>query len=302
MSANVSFTHVLNPFPARAGSEHAVASALTWRALRAAAEAAAEAGVPVRWNAVVLPGDEAAVEAPATLAARLGRSVQDIAPLKPRRPLPLVGDILAEGARDATTSHVVFSNMDIAPHRDFYPRLRSLIVDELGPDVPFTVPRLNVDPALADAPLQALYEAPGTPGNGYDCFVMPTALAGRLDLGACCVGAGHFDLLMVMALDLLSGHRMRTLSQPQMTYHLGNDIAWAAMIEYLEHNLAESLAAIARMRQAMPVAPGSRFDSLDRRHFQRNAAWTSAWLRRIRRLPLVGSTILQVKRMVGRQY
>lgn len=302
MSSQTSFTHLVNPFPGRPNSEHAVASGVTWRTLRAAHEYAGDAGLSVKIKAVILPGDESAVEAPAESTVYLDRTVQDVARLNPPRPLPLIEDILRVGARDADTTHVVFTNMDISVQRHFYTALEELIRNELGPDVPFTIGRRNIDPSLADEPLEKLYVAEGTGGHGSDCFVIPRPLIEQLDLGACCIGAPHFDLLLFMVLDVLSGYRVTNLSGTGLTFHLGNNIAWAAMLDYVEHNLAESVAVIERMRREYAIRPGSKFDNIDKGHFCRNNTWTSAMLRKIRRIPLLTTAILHTKRALGRQY
>lgn len=301
MGTSVSFTHVLNPFPATPGSMHAIASRVTWQSLRVAHERAVAAEIKVNYCAVVLRGDEATVEAPVNKTVYLTRTVLDIAKLQPRRPLPLIADILNAGADGATTSHLIFSNMDIALQPHFYRRLGELVT-EVGSDTPFTVPRVNIDPQLANGPLEAMYAATGPLGVGYDCFVIPIELLPHLDLGTLCIGAPHFDNMLVIELDVVSKRGIKTLTDERLTFHLGSDIAWAAMIDYVEHNLAQSLAAIRRMRQRFPIPDGGLFDRVDRRHFRRNAALSSALLRKVRRLPGVSQLILRVKRAIGRQF
>ena len=301
MTPDISFTHLLNPFPARPGSEHAVASRVTWQTIRAAHAVAIEQGVPVTLRSVVLPGDEGAVEAPCTSIVHLARTVADVADLKPKRPLPLIGDLLKLGAQGVASSHIVFSNMDISVQRNFYVALRDRVAS-LGAEVPFTLARINIDASLADAPLEKLYAAPGSLGHGYDCFVIPRALIERLDLGDSCIGAPHFDQLLYMALDVLTAHQVKSLNHERLTFHLGNDIAWSAMLDYVEHNLGEALAAIERMKQVYPVKPDSVFDRLDKGHFRRNARLSSRMLRKVRRIPGFGTFVLGVKRALGRQY
>ena len=302
MSSPVSFTHLLNPFPARPGSEHAVASRVTWQSVRAAHAMAAAAGIAVEVRALILPGDEAAVEPPTASTVHLTRSVMDVAELTPRRPLPLIADLLTLGEQGCAGSHVIFSNMDIALQPNFYTSVHDLVTRQLGPQVPFTVGRLNVDRTLADGPMEALYAASGPLGLGYDCFVMPRGLIPKLDLGLCCIGAPHFDQLLYMELDALSGQRLRSIDDQRLTFHLGSDIAWAAMIDHVEFNLRESLGAIARMRKTLDIPPGSLFDRLDRHHFRRNATLTSALLRKVKRVPGLAELVLKVKRGLGRQF
>ncbi len=296
----VSFTHVVNPFPGRPGSEHAVASRITWASLAVAVECARAIGLEVSIKAVILPGDEGAVEAPATTIAYLERTVADVAALEPVRKLPLIGDLLRVGAEAVSSSHLIFTNMDIAVQPGFYVRAAEL-VGTLGPDVPFMLPRLNVPAELAGATLEELYAAEGPLGHGFDCFVIPHHLLGGLDLGNACIGAGHFDLLLVMQLDRLSGYRSRHLLDERLTFHLGNEIGWVTQIDYLEHNLRESVAALQRQAPAQPVPEGSAY-AVWARHFRRNARWDSALLRRVRRVPALAGFIHRVKQALGRQY
>ena len=296
-----SFTHIVNPFPGRPGGEHALASRITWATLAVAFERAQKAGVAVCVRAVVLPGDESAVQPPASSVVYLERTVADVAILKPLRKLPLIGDLLSVGSEAVTTSHVIFTNMDIAVQPAFYVRVAELVA-ELGEGVPFMLPRVNVPAELAAAPLDQLYAADGPLGHGFDCFVIPRHLISGLDLGLACIGAGHFDLLLVMQLDRLSGYRSRHLLDERLTFHLGNEIGWAAQIDYLEHNLQESVAALGRQPADTAPAPPRSAYAVSERHFRRNARWDSALLRRVRRVPALSGLILGVKRAIGRQY
>jgi hypothetical protein len=139
-------------------------------------------------------------------------------------------------------------------------------------------------------------------GQVYDCFVMPREVIGQLDLGLCCLGAAHFDYLLYMQLEVLCPGGVRSLAPARLTFHLGNDIAWAAQIDYIEHNLAESMLAIQRFMARHDVSHSTTFQRLHARHFKRNAAFTSRLLRQARRLPLLSGWILHVKRLIGRQY
>jgi len=302
MHGPISFTHILNPFLTKVDSGHAVANRVTWKSLRGAHANAGTHDIRVDCCAVILPGHESAVEEPAQRIAYVNRTIQDVKPLRPPRSFPLIADILAAGASDCIGSHVIFSNMDICVKPDFYLALSDLIVEKLGTDVPFTVHRVNIDASLASGALETMYDAPGSFGVGYDCFVIPAGLIQDLDLGTCCVGAPHFDQLLFMALDAHSGHRAKSIIHAPYTFHFGNDIAWVTMIDYVEHNLSESLAAIARMRRRFAIAPDSAFERMDRRHFQRNALLSSRLLRKTRRIPGFSWLVHRVKRAMDRQF
>ena len=299
---SASFTHIINPFPAKPESEHAVASAITYASLERAVADARAGGLEVEVRAVVLPGDEGAIQAPATLAGRLSRTVQDLRTLRPVRPLPLVKDVLEIGAKGAATSHLIYTNMDIAVQPDFYLRLDRLIQGHFDDAVPFIVYRRNIDKRFSNpSQLEEMYAAPGTVAHGYDCFVFPRAYLDEIDVGNCCIGSAHFDYLLFMSLDAVSGFRAARVQEPALTFHVGNDLAWGALMDYIEYNLEESLAAIARMRAKYDVPAQSVFAGLER-HFRRNTRIDSWFLRKAKRVPAVGEAVQRIKRFMGRTY
>lgn len=301
MTEVVSFSHIINPFPASEGSEHRIASDITYATLRAAVAEAQRAGLQVEVRAVVLPGDERAIEPPAVPAPKLERTVQNLRRLNPVRPLPLISDILTKGAEGAAGEHLIFSNMDISVQPHFYTALRDLILTRLGPSIPFVVYRRNIDSRFTRIEqIQEMYRAEGTMAYGYDCFVFPARYVMSLDLGNSCIGAGFFDNLLFSALDAASGFRAARVMDVPLTFHIGNEIEWTRHMDYLEHNLEEALAAIARMRKRFEVPPESAFASMERNIFLPNARIDSALLRKVKRLPGVGPAVHRVKKWMGR--
>jgi hypothetical protein len=299
----VSFTHIINPFVCEPHTEHGIASRITYASLIPAMEHARQAGVEVEINAVILPGEEAAIAAPAKLGGHLPRTVQDIRTLNPRRPFPLIADILKAGSASATSSHVIYTNMDIGLQPDFYAQLRTLIETRFDEDTPFIVYRRNIPGHYTGIEqLPAMYDEPGEVAYGFDCFVFPRAYVSKLDLGHCCIGAAHFDYLMFMALDAVSGFRVQRVNDVPLTFHVGNDINWSGQIDYIEHNLAESMAAIQRMRQCHPVPESSQFARLDRNHFRPNARLDSRILRKVKKLPGIASLTVPIQRWMGRSH
>ena len=221
----ISFSHIINPFPAPDRSEHHLASQLTYAALRRAVEAARVAGISVEVRAVVLAGDERAIEMPATPAEPLTRTVQDIRPLKPPRPLPLIADILRHGANGASGNYLVFTNMDIVVTPQFYAGLQDIALNRLDEGVPFIVYRRNVPARYKRIEqLDELYGEKGEVAYGFDCFVFPIRYVADLDLGNSCIGSAFFDNLLFAALDAVSGFRAGRVNDVPLTFHIGNEI------------------------------------------------------------------------------
>src|SRR5205085_11288911 len=133
-------------------------------------------------------------------------------------------------------------------------------------------------------------------------FVFPTRYIAQLDLGAACIGSGHFDNLLFIALDAVSGFRIARINDVPLTFHIGNEIEWARHIDYIEHNLSESLAAIDRMRARFDIPKDSAFANMERNHFAPNARADSALLRRFKRVPGVSEAVHRMKKFLGRSH
>ena len=303
MTMSTTFCHIINPFPCPENSEHGIASKITYESLRIAAEEARKRGIQIEVNAVVLPGDEIAIKPPAKLAGNINRTVQDIQSMSPPRPFPLIADILRTGAESSECDYLIFTNMDIAVQPDFYLQLHEIVAKRFEPGTPFTVYRRNIPSHYNSIDqLPEMYLQPGETAYGYDCFVFPRSYVSQLDLGSCCIGAAHFDYLLFIALDAVSGFRTQRIIDLPLTFHIGNGIAWSSQIDYIEHNLAESLIAIQRMREKFDIPANSNFARMERAHFLPNARFDSRLLRKLKRIPGIGQLTLMVKRWLGRSH
>lgn len=299
----VSFTHIINPFRCEPTSEHGIASRITNATLARAWEHARAQGIQVEIQAVIAHGDEASILPPAQLAGYLTRTVQDIRPLKPSRPLPLIADILQIGTASASGSHVIFTNMDISVQPDFYVRLAELISERFEPATPFIVYRRNLPAHFTDpAQIEEMFDHPGELATGYDCFVFPREYAGDLELGHSCIGASYFDYLLFMALDAASGFRMQRVRDPALTFHIGNELAWSGQFDYIEHNLDEAITAIRRMRARYAIPGDSKFAFFEREQFRPLTRIDSRILRKFKRIPGVVSLATRAKRLFGRSH
>jgi hypothetical protein len=281
------FTHVLNPFAARPGSGHDLAQSVTFASMRRAVAEARSEGIEVDTLAVVFPSDERAVQSPARSVPVLRRTVQDVTPLHPVRPLPLLRDIL-QAAYDAGRSEfLVYTNVDISLQPHFYTSVCEMI-RERGDD-PFVINRRTISEAGADPDrLEPLYAQTGAIHHGHDCFVFRRDWIPKMELGRVCTGAKHFDDLLVANLGVLSGDRLRIERHLHLTFHLGDDRAWATQLDYENYNLREAVPAMRRLAERYPrAAEGSTFRSMQR-FLEGNTTLRRRVVRSLRRIgPLV---------------
>jgi len=278
----VRFTHLLNPFTAKPGSEHDIAQRVTFQALRNAAEESSRNGVGVEVLAVVYPEDVGAAEAPARIVPGLKRSVQDVKPMSPPRQFPLVKDLLSLAAEHGQGDYVVFTNIDISPQPFLYRVLddlmkadptRAVIVNRR------TIPRVISDPAQ----ISLAYREPGNSHHGHDCFVFPRAWIQQFVLDDVCIGAPWWDYALLANLDAMSGFRMFTYLHQHLTFHLGDDRAWTALSDYDVFNQQQVKGVIDALEQRHGKPPvESRFAWVAQRARQQPASQRS-WGAKVRR-------------------
>jgi hypothetical protein len=250
-----SLTHMINPF-ATSSSDHARAQAITFAALRNAVDEARRHGIDVELLAGVFEEDASVVEAPARILPPLGRSIADVVPLEQPRRLPLIADLLNLAYEHGRGEYLIFTNMDISPQRDFY-----RVVQRLLPRSPHRPRALVINrrtiPAHFAGPeqLEAMYRERGVPHEGYDCFVFPRAWVPELVLGDCPVGGAGFDQVLVANFEVLSGFRTDILFHQRLTFHLGDDKAWARESELCRFNDREASRILRLLRERCPRVP-----------------------------------------------
>ena len=246
------FSHVINPFVARPGSEHEFAQRVTWAALARAIKEAD--GIGVELLGAVFPSDLPAVCAPAIPLPHLQTRISDLLPLGRTVPLPLCADVLRLAHEHGRGEYVVLTNMDICPQPYFYRALARMIGGRR--DASFVIPRRTI-PARFDSAeqLPEMIREAGTPHEGFDCFVFPRTWIERLDLGRLCLGIPGFDLMLILNLEALTGFKTAVLWNQFLTFHLGDDKSWSGQGELNAHNDAEARAILARLEDRIGEIP-----------------------------------------------
>ena len=224
------FTHIVNLYPPPEGDR---TQANTVASMRRAA--AAHDG-PVRLLNIQSAGDPDQTPEGFARGPDLSRSVLDVAPLEPARPLPLLFDVLENGAAEAgEQDYLVFTNADICLQPHFYAAVSDLI--DRGFDA-LVINRRTVGAAFAGMPDSPLLAAEtGTTHPGFDCFVFSHELAREFRRNDACIGMRAVDQGLLYNM-VAHAEKMLLLTNATLTYHFGDDATWTddRYAQYTAHN------------------------------------------------------------------
>ncbi|WP_170434665.1 hypothetical protein [Ruegeria arenilitoris] len=174
---------------------------------------------------VPLGGDEGLLDGldGVQIAPSLERTVLDIAEFQDPRPLPLLFDILENGASFAgRDDYLVYTNSDICVQPYFYGAVRQLIA--AGFDAISINRRTVGNERIAPPDPLALGET-GLWHPGHDCFIFSKVVFERFLRTDSCLGkAGVMQPLLFNM--VAHADRMLMLKNGHFTFHFGNDAPW----------------------------------------------------------------------------
>ncbi len=242
------YVHVCNPYhPHGLGDK---TQEVTYAAMHRARAASERDGIRVELLGAVFPQDEIYGAQFFDRTFPLERSAIDIKPFDVARPLPLLFDVLF-GAQNSEADYVVFTNVDICPVPHFYCSLDAMLArgyDSLAVNRR-TLTGWPVDPNLVG--LMALDQ--GRPHEGYDCFVFPREWMARFSRNKAVLGAAGVMQSLIYNL-VANAKNMLFLGDVHLTWHLGDDKAWAAphLRDYVEHNWTEAITTLHALASTSP--------------------------------------------------
>lgn len=187
-------------------------------------EAKKIAGGDIRHIAVLAKDDDVKISDDFEIAPFLTRDVTDIESFKYPRPLPLLFDVIDNGASLAGEGdYIIYTNSDIHLMPHFYKVVRHFI--SLGFDA-FSINRRTIDeheyyhkmPELAAAEI-------GKNHKGYDCFIFPKKLLEKFTKPKVCLGQSRVDEALLDNMKRYAKN-MVLFKNVDLTYHIGNDKPW----------------------------------------------------------------------------
>jgi hypothetical protein len=185
---NYFFTHIFAPYAVTTSSLAGVERALVLESWQTAANIAAANGIHVEFLACPLESDISATPR----FARASSFVEHYAIDPHNRKFPTIGGIFDKGVREGHGSYLVYTNMDIGVHNDFYVHSYNLLINaekarkeqlETDPNVPWTaleytrVQSIRLKPDKPSPTLTEVLEYPEVGRHpGHDCFILPRHL------------------------------------------------------------------------------------------------------------------------------
>lgn len=217
------FAHIVNPVAVDPTSDLFVAQPITFETMRRARRAAAHT-VEVSFFSAQYAEDRAVVPDDFHPTKDLDRSVLDVAPQVTKRKLPFVKDILDRLSGASGADYFIFTNVDIAVKPEFYTGVARLI--QGGYDA-FALTRRNIPGHFRTIEeIPQMYVEQGTPQRGPDCFVFRRALYPDFRLENIFVGEPGIGRVLVCNLIRYGRHPVGSISDAQLTFHIGNDGLW----------------------------------------------------------------------------
>ena len=238
-SSNISIAHLVNPFPAPAGSEFSYVQPITFASMRRAKEQA-EGQVEVELLTAQFAADHAILPEGFRPTPDLERSVRDLGyPSAP--PFPLIADLLDRLYHHSCAEYLIYTNVDIALQPHFYTSVaeylrqghQALIINRRR--IPGHYRRVDQ--------LEDMYAEAGKPHPGFDCFIFHRSIYPRFRLGQVCVGIPFIGILTAQNV-FAHGENYLLLDREHLTFHIGEDVFKRRNKELFAHNRQEFWKAI----------------------------------------------------------
>lgn len=233
MSANKSFTHIINPVALAPDHELMQAQPITFASMLQAKELAEQNGIQVQLMTTQYPEDRTIIPPYFQQLPDLERSILDIRSFSRPRKLPLIADIISRLYTYSDTPYLIYTNVDIGLLPNFYLRVAELI--EQGHDA-LIINRRRI-PSIYTSPddLPAIYADRGLPHPGFDCFVFHRDLFPKFRLDTICIGIPFIGVTLAHHLFAFA-QSPRLIDEEHLTFHIGLEVMPPHDPEYYWHN------------------------------------------------------------------
>jgi hypothetical protein len=189
--------------------------------------------------------------------------IDSLKPVLPHRPLPRLVDIIASLYAASRAEYFIYTNLDIGLYPHFYVYVEELI--QKGFDAfcinRRTLPKEHNGALLDENQLDVIVGLEGHEHPGIDCFVFKREIVPALNLGNVYIGYPPIGQVLKTQIEL-NCRKFTWIRDGQLTFHLGDDLAWRGEGPYHEVNLKQAQGLFKRpaewptkWSQSKPAAP-----------------------------------------------
>lgn len=236
-----SFTHVINPFNAKPGSEHDIAQSTTFRSITIAKRCTPD--IPVEILCAVYPEDKNVVPAEFKCVDTLSMSISDLVESDLNIKLPLLFDLLNIGAESSMGNpddeYLIYTNIDIGLMPFFYQTVSDIV--QKGFDA-IVINRRTVDQAWGETDnFGLMFSDIGKKHPGSDCFIIKKSLVKQFVRSECCLGV--ITVMKSLMINMAAvAEKMVIVADAHATFHIGDDRRWSnpRFKPYANHNRSEA--------------------------------------------------------------
>ena len=155
----------------------------------------------------------------------------------PRKPLPLLKDIIFSLYNSSDAEYFIYTNLDIGLYPHFYLKIKE-IIDE-GYDA-FCINRRDLPKyyegvKLDDSKIELICGLEGSRHNGIDCFVFKREIVPSLNLGNVYIGYPPVGQVLKTQIEFNS-KKFLWVKDERLTFHIGSDKTWKSGGVYWEEN------------------------------------------------------------------
>jgi hypothetical protein len=256
---SIRLAHIINPFLAEPNSDLAKAQPITFETMRRA-KAFASPHIEVDLLSAQFHEDRSMVPSDFIMTEDLQRSILDLQTFDPKIKLPILRDILDQAYAFHQADYIIYTNVDIAVHLNFYVEVAKKI--QTGLDA-FIINRRRISEDFEGVQeLDIMYSLKGKPHPGFDCFVFRRSLYPAFSLANICVGIPYVGITLAQNLFALST-KCVVFTDDILTFHLGLVLySHRAPKAYVKYNHQEFRNAISGL-----------WDHLDTRRWPHGKRW-----------------------------
>lgn len=235
------FTHVINPFNAKPGSEHDIAQSSTFRSISIAKKCTPD--IPVEILCAVYPEDKNVVPPEFKCVDTLSTSISDLVQSDLNIKLPLLFDLLNIGAESSMGNeddeYLIYTNIDIGLMPFFYQTVSDIV--QKGFDA-VIINRRTVDQVWGTSNnFGLMFSDIGNKHPGSDCFIIKKSLVKKFVRSECCLGV--ITVMKSLMINMAAvAEKMVIIADAHATFHIGDDRRWSnpRFKPYANHNRSEA--------------------------------------------------------------